>query len=106
MSKYIDADKLIEELEAGSMPIYQANISGILGDKDCIKDYIKRTPAADVQQVKHGRWLQLSDDDQYEGSYLCSECRTEETFFDESSFSNYCPNCGAKMDGKDGKSSE
>ncbi len=54
MAKYIDAEMLIKELEAGGMPIYESGISGILGDKDCIRDYIDRAPAADVQGVKHG----------------------------------------------------
>ena len=68
-------------------------------DVPTIKNIIRTIPAADVQEVKHGQWLQVSDDDQYEGSYICSECNTEEVFFDESSFFNYCPHCGTKMDG-------
>ena len=63
---------------------------------------IEDTPAADVVAVKHGRWLGLHDGWYY--SYSCSECGAEaltkeETMHDQVC-SNYCPNCGAKMDGE------
>ena len=42
----------------------------------------------DVQPVKHGRW-------KWSEGGQCSECG-----FHNSNFGyNYCPNCGAKMDG-------
>lgn len=48
-------------------------------------------PAADVQPVRHGRWI----DEPIKGiRYHCSICfgRFDYTW-------HYCPNCGAKMDG-------
>lgn len=53
-------------------------------------------PAADVAPVRHGRWIEDHD-------YLkCPECgvmvKRDFTFFDIGDW-NYCPNCGAKMDG-------
>ena len=57
---------------------------------------IKNIPAADVVEVRHGRWT----NERWEGlssfSAECSECtkRTLSYFH-----YNYCPNCGAKMDG-------
>ena len=59
-------------------------------------DVIKRLPAADVAEVVHGRWIEDHD-------YLkCPECgvmvKWDFTFFDIGNW-NYCPNCGAKMDG-------
>lgn len=55
-------------------------------------------PAADVAPVVHGRWIEDHD-------YLkCPECgvmvKWDFTFFDIGNW-NYCPNCGAKMDGGD-----
>ena len=49
---------------------------------------------ADVVEVRHGYWI-----DGKCGHYkICSECKQTADFdFD------YCPNCGAKMDGKDGE---
>lgn len=57
---------------------------------------IKALPAADVAPVVHGWWLEDHD-------YLkCPECgvmvKWDFTFFDIGNW-NYCPNCGAKMDG-------
>ena len=58
-------------------------------------------PAADVVPVKHGAW-----DDKKVGFYLkCSECGccvrsfVGVVFLDYAQEWNYCPNCGARMDG-------
>ena len=48
-------------------------------------------PAADVAPVRHGRWLHRKN-----GIAYCSECEID-TVEDDT---NYCPNCGAKMDGE------
>lgn len=60
--------------------------------------------AADVAEVIHGRWEQ----GYYEGGIFdgtnfekCNVCQFERLFHDirfKTTF-NYCPNCGAKMDG-------
>ena len=56
---------------------------------DCI---LKAIPAADVATVRHGRWIM--HDDEFGLTCECSVCHIE-TMGD----GNYCPNCGAKMDG-------
>ena len=48
--------------------------------------------AADVAPVRHGKWLHRKN-----GVAYCSECEVD-TVEDET---NYCPNCGAKMDLED-----
>ena len=50
---------------------------------------ILKIQAADVAPVRHGRWLHRKN-----GVAYCSECEVD-TVEDET---NYCPNCGAKMD--------
>lgn len=59
---------------------------------------IKSIPAADVAPVRHGRWIP-SD---YTGDccYTCSECGFERDAY-LLDVGNYCPNCGARMDGKE-----
>ena len=47
---------------------------------------------ANVAQVRHGRWLFVDTDT--EQFFLCNRCKKKEYWE-----SNYCPNCGAKMDG-------
>ena len=56
---------------------------------DCI---LKAIPAEDVAPVRHGRWIM--HDDEFGLTCECSACHIE-TMGD----GNYCPNCGAKMDG-------
>lgn len=63
---------------------------------------------ADVEAVRHGRWEKTEDD--YCGLNIirCSLCREEWCFEIDDDVKalnyNYCPNCGAEMDGerKDG----
>lgn len=62
----------------------------------------KENHSVDVQLVRHGRWI-LENEDYEENIYICSECGYEFiiTAGDlESNELNYCPRCGAKMDGK------
>lgn len=55
-------------------------------------DFIKSIPAADVVPVRHGRWILIETDE--EQFFFCSECENKEYWE-----SNFCPSCGAKMDG-------
>lgn len=68
--------------------------SGIYADayNDLAEDFYS-IPAADVAPVVHGRWVFGGD-----GCVICSECNEEES---NNNHRNYCPNCGAKMDGGD-----
>lgn len=63
-----------------------------------LRRYIERIPAADVVLVRHGRWdpLTMSTDNGMEVLWVHAKCGCER--YEKS---NYCPNCGAKMD-KDG----
>lgn len=60
----------------------------------------------DVRPERHGKWNELSLDDQDDGMYICSECKSIEFMPEECDIYAYCPNCGAKMDGKGGESDE
>lgn len=66
---------------------------------------VRRIPAADVAPVRHGEWLKAEDD--YCGLNIiqCSICHEEWCFeIDDDVIDlnyHYCPNCGAKMDGKE-----
>lgn len=54
---------------------------------------VKDQPAADVVVVRHGKWIQESFE-----FFKCSECG----YLTDYRLSNFCPDCGAKMDGKVG----
>lgn len=53
---------------------------------------LREAPTIDVAPVVHGRWIM--HDDEFGLTCECSACHIE-TMGD----GNYCPNCGAKMDG-------
>ena len=52
-------------------------------------------PSSDVEPVKHGRWGTNSD---RPDSLICSICKCGFDMWKHDPH-NYCPNCGAKMDG-------
>ena len=92
MAEYIDRKALRDTL-------YDADAITMRGVK-----ILNQFPAADVAPVRHGRWESMH----YEGGILdgtnfdkCSVCGYERIFEDEKlkTAFNYCPNCGAKMDG-------
>ena len=66
--------------------------------------YIKSIPAADVAEVRHGKWIQPHWKN---SNYCCncSECGGEamhrEYQWDKNGIYPVCPNCGAKMDKED-----
>lgn len=94
--------------------VYKAldNIGGCGATDDWAKGYdaaidaaiciVENTPAADIELVKHGHWVGY-ETKSYKNSengiakkyYRCSSCR-----YFNAIRSNYCPNCGAKMDDK------
>lgn len=66
---------------------------------DIKNDVIKTLPAADVVEVVHAYW----DKDPVTGVKLCSNCNAPppgDAELDKFYESDYCPCCGAKMDGK------
>lgn len=77
---------------------------------DRIAFEIEEIPAADVAEVRHGRWECVYDDGMGETNITCSHCKNTRTvngcfvstdgkscYFED----DYCPSCGAKMDLED-----
>lgn len=60
-------------------------------------DVLSRIPAADVQPVKHGKNL----NEEWPSLFECSICHWScwDTYCGDTDTYNYCPNCGARMDG-------
>lgn len=65
-----------------------------------IKTDIIRAPAADVAPVVHGRWIDGAEDFTCGNHNAeCSICRCYVSWDGCDEDFNYCPNCGARMDG-------
>lgn len=61
---------------------------------------VSELPAADVQPVKHGRWVRDAvyvDETTGEPclAWFCNQCGEPQMVG-----TNFCPNCGVKMDGE------
>lgn len=102
MSKeYIDREEVIKILEhydlsSGSTPGYHS------GAIECAISEIEMLPAADVAEVRHGRWT-IAEDDYYGLNIVkCSVCHEEWCFEERDDVFDlnyhYCPNCGSLMD--------
>lgn len=102
-SDYISRQDAID----GKMSIQRANGVEIYTDEAVPVAHLKNVPAADVAPVVHGKWIPHSEKSrEYIGTvlihvmydyWLCDTCgyRVENgqpTY-------NFCPKCGAKMDG-------
>ena len=65
--------------------------------------HIAAAPAVDAVEVVHGEWEIIEDDYLMDTIYKCSVCKEEFVTIDGTpaeNLWNYCPNCGAKMDGE------
>ena len=65
---------------------------------ESVLEYVENLPAVDVAPVRQGRW------EKQRGIYSCSECGMTCPYDVQADVieywaCNYCPNCGAKMDG-------
>lgn len=66
-----------------------------------VKAVAKNCPTVDAVEVVHGRW-----EKEFWHPYRCSCCGKTALLEANGEYyctSNYCPNCGAKMDLKDGE---
>lgn len=86
--RYIDADKLIDNIKLAELPVISRSVL-----TECL---IPNQPTADVRENIRGEWVYHTEPlagSPY-GHYTCSLC--DEMSWDES---NFCPNCGAQMRG-------
>lgn len=96
MSKeYIDREEVIKILEQ-----YDLSSGSTLGCHsgaiECAISEIEMLPAADVAEVRHGRWRWVAYDANPKiGNWHCTYCNRIPKSFQKEDF---CPNCGAIMD--------
>lgn len=88
MAEYITKKAAIKAVENAPIELFQS-------EREEIEEAINAAPAADVVPVVHGWW------NADETCSLCGEKSTEGLDATKWNYwlPNYCPNCGAKMDG-------
>ena len=97
MADYISREAVIRLIETeGYNEKYDL---GHPKDNDWFCEEVNRIPAADVAEVRHGEWKKIDVQPYFRkhysiGNYSCSVCHRKGM-----RDWNYCPNCGAKMDG-------
>jgi len=99
MSRYIDAEKLKDLYQPIDGKDYKVSM-------DIIRLNIDDIPTADVEEVRHGKWVKDKSKMRGDGEiydYCCSRCcglAGKNDYNNYSILSAYCPHCGAKMDGE------
>lgn len=91
--------KLIEMDSLNRMIYFLKNDKLIAFDADGAIELISDSLDGKCEPVRHGRWVSLKG-----GGFECSECKAhapcmlEENYVFVGFRSDYCPNCGARMD--------
>lgn len=87
MAEYIEREALIE--------FVKQNTPDINGETtiECVERAIRTQTAADVVEVRHEKWNKNGN------GRDCLICGFK--YYANGGFFNYCPNCGAKMDGRE-----
>ena len=103
----IDADALMQDVIAHSYPLTNAFAVGGVDDgmfTNGFQQVVDEQPTIDAVPVVHGEWIKTDDNICY--ARICSVCRKHVRVciglrcHDCDTEANYCPNCGAKMDGE------
>lgn len=90
MGRLIDADKAVNVIAELIEQEW-----GYEGIKEDVKGIFEKAPTVDAEPVKHGKWGEPFRNIYGEKVYTCPECS-----YLVLKKENYCPNCGAKMDGE------
>lgn len=92
MDDLISRKALLEELDKWINPCVNCESEFPSGIATAISE-VEAAPAVDAEPVVHGRWEEIRNPYGELEGWLC-KCGREVTSYD-----NYCPSCGAKMDG-------
>lgn len=103
MAEYIDKADALNVNFRISVNIFESRRKTAEAAVQAYADEIAKIPPADVRPAVRGEWGKSINpnfspfDDSGEYLYRCNQCRHIQNYE-----SNFCPNCGAKMEGKDG----
>ena len=87
--RLIDADALIQKRNHAKAYAQDMYVIG--------QGYVMDAPTISAVPVVRGEWITNSD---YPDTVICSLCGWRESVWWADKGTNYCPNCGAKMEDK------
>lgn len=99
MKEYIERALAVQELEVLRQEYEMHDDCDELVARRC-RDALSAVPAADVAEVRHGRWEQHLQSSKVAPVYTCSLCKLNVSGF-EKRWIKYCPYCGARMEKED-----
>ena len=101
MAEYINRDAvhdLVRSLTKYAWTSPVRNEQRVTVDADDVQFGVDKIPSADVAPVRHGWWVHEHISEGY-AWVMCSECEAVIHKILINKRLNYCPNCGARMDG-------
>lgn len=91
--RLIDADELLlrysnsEDVPTATPEEHNVYIAAVMD----FFNHVGASPTIEAEPVRHGEWCR---EEEYGVFWVCDQCGFASEYKD-----NYCPNCGAKMDG-------
>ena len=98
MAEYIEREATVKLLRSLGSRDYRRE-KGTIQEAIKMVSFPEYTPAADVAPVRHGRWILEREPDGKPYCFHCSVCDDDFHYIGITVAYDYCPNCGAKMDG-------
>ena len=91
MAEYVNLDDMLEQ--------FDKRASKLVGDRrisvEPMREFIGNRPRANVKEIVYGKWIPTK----YPFMNECEDCSSCGYRTVWGHRYNYCPNCGAKMDG-------
>ena len=109
--RLIDADTALQRLQNALDDCHEFKHSFAYRAVELVAEFLQEIPAVDAVEVVHGRWGIIGGDLHSNGyPVVCTVCNKAHFVHYKKSLGglnlnelfelpNYCPNCGAKMDG-------
>lgn len=97
--RLIDADALEKKLQKQREIYINLDMKG--AEHLLVHDFLRYVwEAPTIDPVRHGRWIEHEDEEDTAHAH-CSGCGWVARYYETDivNEANYCPNCGAKMDG-------
>lgn len=97
--RLIDADELVKGIDIISK-LFTAIDKSTQNIFDAIKAFVESSETIEAEPIRRGKWVFKKNEDYVLEVLVCSNCGCSayEDINGNDVYSNYCPDCGAKMD--------